>query len=136
MRIPGGKTWSPEHPALYTLEYGMGPQTERTRIGLRTLRFAPDSGFWINGENLKMKGVCLHHDQGALGAAFQTAAARRQLRIMREMGVNALRTSHNPPARQMLDLCDEMGILVVDEAFDMWERPKTTYDYARFFPGA
>lgn len=134
MELDGGECWSPAHPALYTLEYGMGPQTERTRIGLRTLRFAPDSGFWINGENLKMKGVCLHHDQGALGAAFQTAAARRQLRIMREMGVNALRTSHNPPARQMLDLCDEMGILVVDEIFDMWERPKTTYDYARFFP--
>ncbi|MBQ9211307.1 MAG: DUF4982 domain-containing protein [Clostridia bacterium] len=132
--IPGGEAWSPAHPALYTLEYGMGSQRERTRIGLRTLRFDPESGFWINGENIKMKGVCLHHDLGALGAAFHVKAARRQLRIMQEMGVNALRTSHNPPARQMLDLCDEMGILVVDEILDMWERPKTTYDYARFFP--
>ncbi len=133
-RIPGGETWSPDHPALYTLEYGMDGQTERTRIGLRTLEFRPDTGFWINGANTKLKGVCLHHDLGALGAAFHVSAARRQLEIMREMGVNALRTSHNPPARQMLDLCDEMGILVVDEAFDMWERPKTTWDYARFFP--
>ncbi len=134
MRIPAGKTWSPEHPDLYRLEYSMGPQTERVRIGLRETRFDPDRGFLLNGEHIKLKGVCLHHDLGALGAAFHPAAARRQLRIMQNMGVNALRTSHNPPARQMLDLCDEMGILVVDEAFDMWERPKTAYDYARFFP--
>ena len=129
-----GEAWSPAHPALYTLEYGMGPQTERARIGLRTLRFDPDRGFFINGENIKMKGVCLHQDLGALGSAFHISAARRQLEIMRGMGVNALRTSHNPPARQVLDLCDEMGILVVDELLDMWERPKTEFDYARFFP--
>ena len=132
--IPEGEEWSPAHPRLYRLEYGMGPQREEHRIGLRTLRFDPESGLWINGESVKLRGVCLHHDLGALGAAFHVKAARRQLRIMQEMGVNALRTSHNPPARQMLDLCDEMGILVVDEAFDMWERPKTTWDYARFFP--
>ena len=134
MRIPEGITWSPANPRLYTLEYGLGEQRESVRIGLRTLQFDPDSGFRINGEGLKLKGVCLHHDLGALGAAFHPSAARRQLRIMQDMGVNALRTSHNPPARQMLDLCDEMGILVIDEAFDMWERPKTEYDYARFFP--
>ena len=134
MRIAGGETWSLDHPRLYTLEYGMGEQMESARIGLRTTRFDPDEGFFLNGEHVKMKGVCLHHDLGALGAAFHPDAARRQLRIMQEMGVNALRTSHNPPARLMLDLCDEMGILVVDELLDMWERPKTTYDYARFFP--
>lgn len=133
LRIRGGETWSPAHPRLYTLEYRMGLQREACRIGLRTLRFDPDSGFWINGERLKLRGVCNHHDLGALGAAFHPEAARRQLRILRDMGVNALRTSHNPPARQLLDICDEMGILVDDEVLDMWERPKTTYDYARFF---
>ncbi len=88
----------------------------------------------MNHAPIKLRGVCLHHDLGALGAAFHEKAARRQLRIMKEMGVNALRTSHNPPAAKLLDLCDEMGILVDDEAFDMWERAKTPYDYARFFP--
>ena len=77
---------------------------------------------FLNGRNIKLKGVCLHHDLGALGAAFHEKAARRQLRLMQEMGANAVRTSHNPPAEKWLDLCDEMGILVVDEAFDMWER--------------
>ncbi|MBR2824506.1 MAG: DUF4982 domain-containing protein [Clostridia bacterium] len=132
--IPGGELWSPAHPALYTLICEMGPHRESCRLGLRTLRFDPDAGFFLNGEHTKLRGVCNHHDLGALGAAFHPAAARRQLRIMQEMGVNALRTSHNPPARALLDLCDEMGILVADEIFDMWERPKTEFDYARFFP--
>ena len=131
--LQGGETWDPERPYLYTLEYSMGEQRERSRLGLRTLRFDPESGFWINGRNLKLKGVCNHHDLGALGSAFHAEAAERQLRIMKKMGVNALRTSHNPPAEILLDLCDEMGILVVDEIFDMWERPKTQFDYARFF---
>ena len=126
--------WSVEHPALYTLVYGYGEQEERCRIGFRSTGFDPDQGFFLNGEHVKLKGVCMHHDLGALGAAFHEKAARRQLRIMRDMGVNAIRTSHNPPASKLLDLCDEMGFLVIDEAFDMWERPKTTYDYARFFP--
>ncbi len=134
LRVPEAECWCPEHPVLYSLEYGMGKQRESVQIGFRTLRFDPNSGFRLNGEKIKMKGVCLHHDLGALGSAFHPAAAERQLKIMQKMGVNALRTSHNPPARALLDLCDEMGILVVDEAFDMWERPKTTYDYARFFP--
>ena len=94
----------------------------------------PDTGLYINDEPVKLKGVCLHHDLGALGASFHEKAARRQLKLLQDMGVNALRTSHNPPAEKLLDLCDELGILVVDEAFDMWERPKTQYDYARFFP--
>jgi len=126
--------WSPEHPALYTLEAVYGEQTESRRIGFRTLAFDPERGFLLNHEPVKFRGVCLHHDLGALGAAFHEKAARRQLRLMKEMGVNALRTSHNPPAEKLLNLCDEMGILVDDEAFDMWERPKTEYDYARFFP--
>ncbi len=127
-------SWSPEHPSLYTLEYGVNDLSEDCRIGFRTTRFDPDNGFFLNDCHIKLKGVCLHHDLGALGSAFHPKAAYRQLRLMKEMGVNAVRTSHNPPASAFLDLCDLMGILVIDEAFDMWERPKTTYDYARFFP--
>ena len=125
--------WSCRCPYLYTLETWLGSEVQRQRIGLRTYRFDPNSGLYVNGEHIKLHGVCLHHDLGALGAAFHEKAARRQLQLMKDMGVNALRTAHNPPARQVMDLCDEMGILVVSEIFDMWERPKNTYDYARFF---
>lgn len=104
------------------------------KIGLRTIEFNADRGFLLNGRHVKLHGVCLHHDLGALGAAFNKEAARRQLVSMQEMGVNAVRTSHNMPAKGFMELCDEMGILVNSEAFDMWERPKTEYDYARFFP--
>ena len=132
--LPQAQTWDPEHPILYTLRYIYGNETGEKRFGLRKTEFSPEHGLILNGRPFKLKGVCLHHDLGALGAAFHEKAARRQLRIMKEMGANAIRTSHNPPASKMLDLCDEMGILVIDEAFDMWERPKTEYDYARFFP--
>lgn len=125
--------WSCKRPYCYTLETTLGEQVIRQNIGFRTLRYDPNEGLFLNGRHIKLHGVCLHHDLGALGSAFHVKAARRQLKAMLEMGVNSLRTSHNPPARQMMDLCDEMGILVVDEAFDMWERPKTTYDNARFF---
>lgn len=128
------KEWSLEERNLYLLTYAVDGETEQCRIGFRTTTFDPNEGFFLNGKHVKLKGVCLHHDLGALGAAFHEKAAARQLRVMQEMGVNALRTSHNPPAAKLLDLCDEMGILVVDEAFDMWERPKTEFDYARFFP--
>lgn len=134
LNVGDGHTWSPEDPYLYTLTVSYGHHTEVCRIGLRSVLLDPDRGFQLNGKNLKLKGVCLHHDLGALGAAFHRKAAERQLRLMKQMGANAVRTSHNPPASAFLDLCDEMGILVVDEAFDMWERPKTEYDYARFFP--
>ncbi|MBQ1311079.1 MAG: DUF4982 domain-containing protein [Blautia sp.] len=106
----------------------------RLNIGFRTTEFTTDKGFFLNGEHIKLHGVCLHHDLGALGAAFYEKAAERQLLLMKEMGANAVRTSHNPPARKFLDLCDRLGFLVVDELLDMWELPKTTYDNARFFP--
>ena len=134
LEITDPKPWFVDDPVLYSLEYTLGSQQERCRIGFRETRFDPDKGFFLNERPVKLKGVCLHHDLGALGAAFHEKAARRQLRIMRNMGVNAIRTSHNPPASSFLDLCDEMGFLVIDEAFDMWERPKTAFDYARFFP--
>ena len=126
--------WSVENPYLYSLRLCLGEQTEAMAVGFRQTEFTPDSGFFLNGQAVKLKGVCLHHDLGLLGAAFHEKAAERQLRIMREMGVNAIRTSHNPPARQLLDLCDRMGFLVMDELYDMWELPKTSFDNARFFP--
>lgn len=134
LNVPDGRVWSTDDPYLYRLTVTYGQHTETRKIGLRSVLIDPDRGFLMNGRVLKLKGVCLHHDLGALGAAFHEKAAERQLKLMKEMGANAVRTSHNPPASRFLDLCDEMGILVVDEAFDMWERPKTEYDYARFFP--
>lgn len=133
LHVSEPRLWSCQCPYLYTLETCLDNEVHRQKIGLRTYCFDPDTGLYVNGEHIKLHGVCLHHDLGALGAAFHEKAARRQLQLMKEMGVNALRTSHNPPARQVMDLCDEMGILVVSEIFDMWEHPKNTYDYARFF---
>ena len=131
--IPKGKAWSPENPYLYHLEVRYGTHCECFKIGLRSVLLDPNRGLLLNGKQTKLKGVCLHHDLGALGSAFHPKAARRQLNLMKKMGANAVRTSHNPPASSFLNLCDEMGFMVVDEAFDMWERPKTEYDYARFF---
>ena len=133
LTVTDAQLWSPESPYLYTLTLKYGKQTEVYRIGLRSVAISPNNGFILNGKHMKLKGVCLHHDLGALGAAFHIKAAKRQLMLMKKMGANAVRTSHNPPASAFLDLCDEIGMLVVDEAFDMWERNKTQYDYARFF---
>ena len=138
-RVAQPRLWDVDDPALYLLETVLcadGRETERqdTVVGFRSTVFSPTEGFLLNGRKLKLNGVCGHHDLGALGAAFNVSAMRRSFRILRDMGVNAFRTAHNMPARQVLELADEMGILVVCEAFDMWERPKTEYDYARFFP--
>lgn len=133
LMIPKGEAWSPENPYLYQLEVRYGAHCEHYKIGLRSVFPDPNKGLLLNGKQIKMKGVCLHHDMGALGSAFHPKAARRQLNLMKKMGANAIRTSHNPPASAFLDLCDEIGFLVVDEAFDMWERPKTEFDYARYF---
>jgi beta-galactosidase len=100
-----------------------------TPFGIRTFVFRADSGFFLDGRHVKIRGVCLHHDLGALGAAANTRAIERQLQIMKEMGANAIRTSHNPPAPELLDLADRMGFIVMDEAFDMWRKQKTEYDY-------
>ncbi len=132
-QLQSPRLWSVDDPYCYTLETQLGDQVVREHVGFREVRFTTDHGMFLNGVHVKLHGVCLHHDLGCLGAAFHEKAMRRQLREMKAMGVNSLRTSHNPPARRLMDLCDEMGILVVDEAFDMWQTPKTTYDYARFF---
>lgn len=108
-------------------------QRESVTIGFRTTDFKPNEGFLLNGRKVRLNGACDHHDLGALGAAFSKTAMRRKLEIMRRMGVNAIRTSHNMPAPELMELADEMGFLVLSEAFDMWEIAKNPYDYARFF---
>lgn len=105
-----------------------------TVFGVRTLKFDPNAGFFLNGEHIKLNGVCNHHDLGALGAAVNYRALQRQLEMLADMGANAIRTSHNPPAPELLDLADKMGFLVMDEAFDVWLQQKTELDYHRLFP--
>ena len=137
--VSNPQLWSVDSPYLYTVvtevESESGELLDRyeTRTGIRTFEFDAEKGFSLNGVPMKINGVCLHHDFGCLGSAFNVNAARRQLQIMKDMGCNSIRTSHNPPAPQILDLCDEMGIIVQDEAFDMWRKRKTTYDYSRYF---
>jgi beta-galactosidase len=126
--------WSVERPYLYRAvsRVSCGNKlcdTYTTPFGVRSFEFRADSGFFLNGRHVKIRGVCLHHDLGALGAAVNTRAIARQLEIMRAMGANAIRTSHNPPAPELLDLTDRMGFIVMDEAFDMWKKEKTPYDY-------
>lgn len=133
--------WSTEDPYLYTIatyvsdaKTGEVLDTYLTTTGLRYFNFDAKKGFSLNGKPMKIKGVCMHHDLGALGAAVNTRGIERQLEILKEMGVNAYRASHNPPAPEVLDLCDRMGIMVMDETFDMWRKKKTSHDYARYFP--
>lgn len=138
LRVQKPKLWSVETPNLYKvtteiLVNGKTVDKVTTTTGFRTFRFDAETGFWLNGKNFKLNGVCEHHDLGCLGAAFREDAMRRKLVRLREMGVNAVRCSHNPPAPELLDLCDEMGFIVMDESFDMWRRKKTQNDYARFF---
>lgn len=133
--------WSIDDPYLYTLtttvtdaHTGDVLDTYCTSTGLRYFNFDPIAGFSLNGKSMKIKGVCMHHDLGALGAAVNLRGIERQLEILKEMGVNAYRASHNPPAPEVLDLCDRMGFLVMDETFDMWRKKKTAHDYSRYFP--
>ncbi len=138
LTIPSPMLWSPETPNLYRMETqliadGKTIGVYETKTGFRTLAFDAKNGFSINGQKMKIHGVCLHHDAGALGSVVNRRAIERQLEIMKEMGVNAIRCSHNPPAPELLELCDSMGLLVMDEAFDMWRKKKTAHDYARYF---
>lgn len=106
---------------------------ESVAFGIREFHFDPATGFWLNGRNFKLKGVCLHGDAGGLGAAVPLAAWERRLNTLRSLGVNAIRTAHNPPAPELLDLCDRMGFLVMDEMFDCWTVAKNPYDYHLYF---
>src|SRR4030095_15108128 len=120
--------------AVTTIEHqGRVIDTYETVFGIRTIKFDAEKGFLLNGERLYLKGVCNHHDLGALGSAINRRALERQLEILKEMGVNAIRTSHNPPAPELLELCDRMGIVVMDEAFDAWKRAKKKNDYHLLF---
>ncbi|MEU6182290.1 glycoside hydrolase family 2 TIM barrel-domain containing protein [Streptomyces coeruleorubidus] len=130
--------WDIAAPRRYTLHTelrvgGRTTDTYGTPFGFRTFRFDPDDGFFLNGTHHKLRGVDLHHDLGALGAAVSIDAIRRQMEIMLSMGVNALRTSHNPPAPEVIQVCEELGVVMLVEAFDCWRTGKNRYDYGRFF---
>ncbi|MCC8067798.1 MAG: DUF4982 domain-containing protein [Clostridiales bacterium] len=130
--------WDVENPNLYTLvtevlEEKHVADRVSTPFGLRQAEFVKGKGFYLNGNRTEIKGVCLHHDFGMLGAAYQRSVARQRLSALKEMGCNAIRTTHNPPCPETLDLCDELGILVLEEAFDVWHTPKALNDYANEF---
>ncbi|RYD78125.1 MAG: DUF4982 domain-containing protein, partial [Sphingobacteriales bacterium] len=139
LEVKNPTLWSVETPYQYKLVTEIFQNNKLidsygTRFGVRSSHFDAEKGFSLNGKTMKILGVCLHHDLGALGAAVNIRAMQRQLEIMKEMGVNAIRTAHNPPAPEFLDLCDKMGFLVMDEAFDMWAKKKTKNDYHLNFP--
>jgi len=138
LKIAKPKLWSPDSPERYlaVTSVQQGNRTVdrfETPFGIRSFEFTADDGFHLKGKRVPLKGVCLHHDLGALGAAFNLRAATRQLEMLREMGCNAIRTSHNPPAPEFLELCDRMGFLVQDEFADTWTRAKKSNDYAELF---
>jgi beta-galactosidase len=138
LRVPRPQPWDLAHPHLYTAvttveRAGRVVDRLETVFGIRSIRFDPDRGFLLNGKLVRLQGVCDHHDLGPLGTAVNRRALQRQLEILKEMGCNAIRTSHNPPAPELLDLCDRMGLVVMDEAFDCWRRGKTPNDYHLLF---
>jgi len=138
LRVSAPKLWSDVRPYLYkavtkVFNGAKLVDTYTTNFGIRYFKFDVDKGFSLNGVAIKIRGVCDHHDLGSLGSAINTRAIQRQLEILKDMGCNAIRTSHNPPAPELLDLCDKMGFIVMDEAFDCWERGKTKFDYHLFF---
>jgi beta-galactosidase len=138
IEVKNPQRWDLDHPNLYRLVVRLrdGRQTlddETVTFGIRDAHFEADTGFWLNGRNFKIKGVCLHHDGSAFGAAVPLRVWERRLEILRDLGVNAIRTAHNPPAPEFLDLCDRMGFLVMDELFDCWTVAKNPYDYHLYF---
>lgn len=132
--VPHPALWSDERPYLYKVvsqleQNGRTVDRYETPLGIRSFSFEIDKGFILNGKPVKIRGTCNHHDLGALGAAINTRALERQLEMLKAMGSNALRTSHNPPAPELLELADRMGFIVMDEAFDVWKKEKTKFDY-------
>ncbi len=138
LEIPNPHRWDMDDPYLYSavteIKQG-GKLVDRyvTPFGIRTIEFSREKGFLLNGRYRKINGVCNHHDLGALGSAVNRRATERQLQIMQQMGVNAIRTSHNPPSPELLELCDRMGLVVMDESFDMWRIPKVKNGLSKFF---
>ncbi|PTY03247.1 beta-galactosidase [Opitutaceae bacterium EW11] len=138
MKLGTPLLWSTSRPARYiavtrVLKAGQVVDTYETYFGVRRIEFTADNGFLLNGKRLPLQGVCMHHDLGALGAAYHVGAAERQLAVLKEMGVNAIRTSHNPPAPELLDLCDKLGFVVMDELTDTWTMAKKPNGYALLF---
>jgi beta-galactosidase len=138
LSVPRPQLWSVDTPHLYRALVevragGAAADRAETVFGIRTFSFDARSGFLLNGANLKLKGACLHHDNGPLGAAAIDRAEERRVELMKANGYNAIRTSHNPPSPAFLDACDRLGLLVIDESFDMWQQPKNREDYHRFF---
>jgi Beta-galactosidase/beta-glucuronidase len=136
--VPKPLLWSPESPYLYTAssriyQKNVLKDTYSTRFGIRTIKIVPDSGLFLNGKMIKFKGVCNHHDLGPLGAAVNKAAIRRQIRILKDMGANAIRTSHNMPAPELVETCDEMGMMLMLESFDEWKTAKCKNGYHKLF---
>ena len=132
------RVWNLESPSMYRAEVriisgGRTIDTESVAFGIRSFEFVPATGFWLNGKNFKIKGACLHHDGSAFGAAVPLAVWERRLNELRKLGVNAIRTAHNPPAPEFLDLTDRMGFLVMDELFDQWTKAKNPFDYHKDF---
>lgn len=138
IKLSNPKLWNTEHPYLYTtvvkiIANGVVKDLYSSKMGIRSIRLDAAKGFYLNEEQLKIKGVCNHADLGSLGTAVNKWAIKRQLLLLKEMGCNAIRTAHNPPATEFLDLCDELGFLVMDEAFDSWQKKKNKYDYSKDF---
>lgn len=138
LQLKKPQLWDIDSPSLYVavtsiIQNGKLLDTYETKFGIRTIEFTSDDGFHMNGKRVHLQGVCMHHDLGALGTAIHTRAIERQLEILKEMGTNAIRTSHNPPAPEMLDLCDKMGFVVINEFADTWTSTKKRNDYGRFF---
>ena len=138
LQVKNPHLWTLDNPYIYKVrtEIRVGDtivDVYETNTGVRSFRFDPKAGFSLNSVPVKINGVCEHHDFGCLGAALNEDALHRKLVKLKEMGVNAIRSSHNPPAPELLNMCDTMGLIVMDESFDMWRRKKTQNDYARFF---
>lgn len=138
MKVKKPHLWSVDDPYIYKVRTQLiadGKVVDEvwTTTGFRDFKFDAKTGFWLNGKNFKLNGVCEHHDFGCLGAALNEDALHRKLLKLKAMGVNSIRSSHNPPAPELLNMCDTMGLIVMDESFDMWRRKKTQNDYARFF---
>ena len=138
VEIPDALLWSAETPHLYTVKAvlkvkGIAVDEAKEQFGIRTLAWSPEKGLQVNGETVKLRGGCIHHDNGILGACTYDKAEYRKIRKLKEFGFNAIRYSHYPAGKNLLDVCDRLGMYVMDESFDQWRRPNTKYDYSVYF---
>ena len=132
LELPGSELWSPEHPRLYTCQVRFGEDEVRTSFGIRTLSWG-DKGFCINGQRVILQGACIHHDNGLLGAVCDPDVVERKVRLLLQTGYNAIRSAHNPCSKTLLEVCDRLGVLVMDEYIDHWYIHKTQHDYVDYF---